>query len=242
MLTISSRSFSKGSDFEQVYDSPIVLQSRGADEESVTRHSKKRRERIFSDEEGKLAEDGRKRRSRGSSDDGGTIGWDGFINKDLRVGGPILCPLPSHALFQRLCSPASPVLGLVSGIISDHGIVYQELSVCQQTNKFRPQDGSTVTISIISKRAQKDEQWGRAARAARFYLNSVGLTQVAVEIADSQAFVPNQSPQSSQAPKFTINGPLCEIPLSTRLIWLTLKWLVVIGLAKVIIQKPSQSL
>jgi hypothetical protein len=90
MSTVSSRSVSKGSDFEQVYASPIVLQSRGADEESVKRHSKKRRERVFSDEEGKLTEDGRKRRSRGSSDDDGTIGWDGFINEDLGLGGPIL--------------------------------------------------------------------------------------------------------------------------------------------------------
>ncbi|KAL3447991.1 hypothetical protein BJX65DRAFT_89115 [Aspergillus insuetus] len=54
-----------------------------------------------------------------------------------------------------------------------------------------PQDGSTITISIIVKREHKDEQWRRAARATRSYLNSVGLIQVAVEIADPQAFAPN---------------------------------------------------
>ncbi|KAJ0422476.1 hypothetical protein BJY00DRAFT_77636 [Aspergillus carlsbadensis] len=199
MSTVSSRSVSKGSDFEQVYASPIVLQLSGADEESIARHSRKRRERAFSDEDGKLAEDGRKRRSRGSSDENGTIGWVGFVNEDLRVGGPILCPLPleisrlppSHPLFQRLCSSGSPILGQVSSTIRSHGISYQQLSVCLQTYKFRPQDGSTVTISIIAKREQKDEQWRRAARAAQTYLKGVGLTQVAVEIADPQAFVPN---------------------------------------------------
>ncbi|KAL3495367.1 hypothetical protein BJX62DRAFT_183837 [Aspergillus germanicus] len=107
MSTVSSRSVSKGSDFEQVYASPIVLQSRGADEESVTRRSKKRRQRVFSDEEGKLAEDGRKRPSRGSSDDDGTNGWDGFINEDLRVGAPsalsspFACSLPASLLARK---------------------------------------------------------------------------------------------------------------------------------------------
>lgn len=75
------------------------------------RHSKKRRERVFSDEEGKLAVDGHKQRSCGSSDGDGTIGRDGFINyEDLRVGGPILYPLPVR--ISRL--PLSHTLSSVS--------------------------------------------------------------------------------------------------------------------------------
>lgn len=54
--------------------------------------------------------DGRTSRYRGCSNDEGNLTDDGFINEDIRVGGPHLCALPAryipitknHPLYSRL--------------------------------------------------------------------------------------------------------------------------------------------
>lgn len=85
----------RDSRLEQAYAPPVLLEEKGADSESIQRYERKSAlRRAFRDEDGELGDDGRRRRHRGSRDDEGCLTTDGFINTDLRVGGPYLCMVP----------------------------------------------------------------------------------------------------------------------------------------------------
>ncbi|KAJ5736091.1 uncharacterized protein N7483_001216 [Penicillium malachiteum] len=93
--TTIAQSSSRNSDFELAYASPVVLSLKGAILESLRQHnSNKGQPRGSNDESGKLSTDGRKRRSHGSSSDEDCMTPDGFLNEDLRVGGPYICSFP----------------------------------------------------------------------------------------------------------------------------------------------------
>lgn len=87
---------SRGSDRELAYVSPKIETIIGIDPGEYMSQLSIKEPRSSTD--GKLESDGRRRRSRHSSDDEGEMFKDGFINEDLRVGGPYLCSLPVETI------------------------------------------------------------------------------------------------------------------------------------------------
>lgn len=216
MAATNKRSASTGSDYELCYASPIIESQQPRDRKT------------FSDEEGKLEDDGRKRRSRGSSEDDEDDGhdheeddedkgsvWDGFCNEDLRTGGPYLCPLPAritglsplHPLRSRILGhgPAESLKEEIFSILTRNDVAFGERFVVEEVYDFRPQDGGTVTLSISASRSKKDSKWVDAAREVKAFLNGHGLTDVAVEIADPEAFVHGRTfPVETTHPLFNL--------------------------------------
>jgi hypothetical protein len=75
--------------------------------------------------------DGRERRNKGSSkEDSAGHQFDGFIEEDLRVGGPYMCRIPClwiplakhHSQYQRLVEDAADIKAEVERILVAAGI------------------------------------------------------------------------------------------------------------------------
>ncbi|KAL3471385.1 hypothetical protein BJX99DRAFT_263316 [Aspergillus californicus] len=165
--------------------------------------------------------DGRKRRTQGSSDDEYTVAADGFVNEDLRAGGPNLCPLPatiqclghSHPLHSQLNATH---WAQVCSILTNHGVTYTDITTVEHTYHLRDNSKPVATMSITATRNHRDESWITAARAIRSYLVNCGLAHVAVEIADPRAFVLNHRSPVKQSDKiFALWEVVCDRILRT---------------------------
>lgn len=193
---------SRGSDFEQSYASPVIIRSKGADEESLRRHqSKDGLPRGLNDEAG-ILKDGRNRRSRGSSDDEGKITPDGLHNEDLRVGGPYLCSFPrethlraltatgysfNSALSRQLASGRT-LWSEIDLVLEKHSVEVSLMKLEYHRSVFDPEPEPIPTLSILSTREHLDDDWLSCAREILSLLRREGLAGLNVEIMDAYAF------------------------------------------------------
>ena len=191
---------------ELAYASPVLLEEKGADQESIVRYNhKKILSRSQNDEAGKLGSDGRNRRAHGSSDDEGKITDDGFSNEDLRAGGPYICSLPAT-------TSRDPPAQLLSALKTSSGeslderirsILYEmNIEVCSgyqagsriwlalRQSKYNPEPEPIPTIFIISCRQTVDDTWLRATRQIHSLLRQENLGHVSVEIIDVAVATP----------------------------------------------------
>ncbi|PWY87460.1 hypothetical protein BO70DRAFT_394351 [Aspergillus heteromorphus CBS 117.55] len=161
-------STSRGSDRELAYASPVIKTDDG--------------------------EEKRIRRCRGSSDDEGLPTWDGYINEDLRVGGPRLCSLPASFVEIRRDHLLSCGLNAHNRHVYDeiHRILQSlNINACVNFNgrqsDWNPEPEPIITALIFVKRKQRRSVWLTACRQIREYLTANGLEEVSVEIADTHA-------------------------------------------------------
>ncbi|KAJ5949994.1 hypothetical protein N7454_001578 [Penicillium verhagenii] len=207
MTTVqSSRSTSRGSDHELAYASPVILESKGADWESIQRHnSLKEGPRSSNHEYGKIGNDGRNRRARGCSDDEGKLSEDGFSNEDLRVGGPYLCGMPqsmtqidksnpTSSLFDQRSANSLDLRTRISNIIHNKGIRTcagsvrgATMELYFQKSKFNPEPNPVPTITITATRDIVDDTWLQAVREIYALLCEENFGYVSVEIRDAEA-------------------------------------------------------
>ncbi|KAL5342245.1 hypothetical protein BJX70DRAFT_395215 [Aspergillus crustosus] len=180
-----SNSTPQGSDYEQAYASPAVFRQNGYASPQPELPNTYR---------GTLGRDGRKRRYQGSSnDDDGAICDDGFINEDLRVGGPYLCPLPAtvrefpiqHPIFDPLSG--FTLMNKAAEIMMAHNLSYSIIQLYEKRSNLWPEI-SVISICICSRRTRIDGTWLSAARAILAFIDREDIGPIAVEIADPCAF------------------------------------------------------
>ncbi|OJJ46494.1 hypothetical protein ASPZODRAFT_142308 [Penicilliopsis zonata CBS 506.65] len=140
--------------------------------------------------------DRRDRRTRGSSkDDEGET--EEFINEELRVGGPLLCPLPATS--QTILDPTSryneilnsdAMLAAIQEILIEHGITLKDASVGMQTPEWFPQDPPIVTLTILATKSTVHDEWLQACQRLHTMLVLHEFPDISVEIIDPRAMLP----------------------------------------------------
>lgn len=171
-----------GSDFEQAYASPRLIPSTSQSSNAVF------------NEQGELSlADGRRRRAFHckSDSDGPPLCANGFLNEDMRAGGPHLCKLPvkteslanHHALLSHLISPGSQSFQYVKFLLDKWKVKYTAIKGVQQFWALRPELGGVPTVSISATREflipatkeQEDENelWRSCAKDIQAYLSSL---------------------------------------------------------------------
>ncbi|KAG2421711.1 hypothetical protein HFD88_005687 [Aspergillus terreus] len=139
--------------------------------------------------------DGRKRRYRGCSNDEASLTDDGFINEDLRVGGPHLCALPAryipitkdHPLYSRLQDRDHEVWKRIVEILQSSRVALKSVDFGVRQYRWVPEAPETATAFIIARRKTIDNGWLDTARTIRQYLVCQGLQEVCVELAGERA-------------------------------------------------------
>lgn len=161
----------RGSDYELAYASPKLFPTTFEDPAFT--------------QDGTLGPDGRRRRALHciSDPDDPPVYPDGFINEDLRAGGPHLCKLPmvfellrpSHPFYEHLCPLESRVIREVEEILAEWGVAYTDFHAMLQTWKFRRRYGGvpTLVISASREREEIDDSWVLCARKIQEYLVTV---------------------------------------------------------------------
>ncbi|EEP81066.1 predicted protein [Uncinocarpus reesii 1704] len=144
--------------------------------------------------------DGRARRARGSSDDNEDEPPSGFINEDLRAGGPYLCPLPvslfpfprTHPLAIETDRDPGQLFNAIRSILEAHSITFNSIDFCQCQAEWDPEEPRIPTILISARKSQLDRTWLHASREIHGLLQKKNLNDVSVEIADPRVFEPMQ--------------------------------------------------
>ncbi|OJJ64244.1 hypothetical protein ASPSYDRAFT_84264 [Aspergillus sydowii CBS 593.65] len=161
----------RGSDYELAYASPKLFPTTYDDPAFA--------------QPGILGPDGRRRRALHciSDPDITPVSAGGFINEDLRAGGPYLCKLPmdieflrpSHPFYEPLYAPESNVMQRVREILVEWKVAYTDINVMLQTWRFCRERGGVPTISILASRGRDkvDDTWVSCARDIQHYLSAV---------------------------------------------------------------------
>lgn len=169
--TTSGLDADRGSDYELAYASPRLFPTTFRDP-------------VFA-QAGTLGPDGRRRRAVHciSDPDISPVYPDGFVNEDLRAGGPHLCKLPidieflkpSHPFYEPLCAPESSAIQRVREILTEWKVAYTDINAMLQTWKFRRRLGGvpTLVISATRERDEVDNSWRFCARNIQEYLVTV---------------------------------------------------------------------
>ncbi|RDW93003.1 uncharacterized protein DSM5745_00325 [Aspergillus mulundensis] len=139
--------------------------------------------------------DRHKRSHRSSSDDSSNDGrvMDGFVEEDLRAGGPNLCEPPcyslqlpqGHALYAQLCINGTyqndiQILGRLNGFtISD-------VSFVGRTSRYMPNNPPVLTALLtVHRHNPQDRGWAELARKVWGFLQDCHLGEaISVEIVD----------------------------------------------------------
>ncbi|KAI9373268.1 hypothetical protein BJX61DRAFT_552323 [Aspergillus egyptiacus] len=140
----------------------------------------------------------RSRRSNGSSSDETPVpAVDGFVEYDLRAGGPHLCEPPwetfpniprSHQYYATLQGPGSYQLIMRLGdICRDDDLLFHELFFCTRKSLFEPAITPVLTLLIIAKGDNlSGKKWISTARKLRDHLGQRNLRNITVEIMHPQ--------------------------------------------------------
>ncbi|OJJ97473.1 hypothetical protein ASPACDRAFT_45565 [Aspergillus aculeatus ATCC 16872] len=138
----------------------------------------------------------RSRRTGRSSSDSSTRAWDGFIEEDLRAGGPYLPEPPCHTSFPK--SGRSPIpdnaqASLMDGIINlgrREGIRIEEIQFCFRSSMHDSSSASKFTCKLLATKQHLGQPWIGFARKVREYLHQQGVNNIAVEMLDPRFFNP----------------------------------------------------
>lgn len=141
----------------------------------------------------------RLRRSNGSSSDEEPVpDLGGFIEEDLRAGGPHLCESPCDTLsmrFQRSHRHYASVTGdrgkeliaKLDDICQNAGVTLLETRFCGRRCAFDTNTQPTLTFLVLDKRQGVfDKAWLPLAKTLHKYLQRKGLGDVNVEITDTR--------------------------------------------------------
>ncbi|KAL2843148.1 hypothetical protein BJY01DRAFT_248732 [Aspergillus pseudoustus] len=137
--------------------------------------------------------DGRLRRNKGSREEeiSGPHS-DGFIDEDLRVGGPYLCRIPAHYIalpkthshYQRLVAENQEVKDHVSRILEAARITPTIVEFIGRLSEVEQEASPVLTLLVIALRERLDPAWLDTARILWNYLRAEGFTNMNVEIVD----------------------------------------------------------
>lgn len=136
----------------------------------------------------------RLRRSNGSSNDESPVAEsDGFLEADLRAGGPILCDSPcdtipyteKDARYRDALAHIGGHQGIVKllDICREANLEALEIGFCGRRSVFTPRDDPTFTLLVVARRVG-DGGWIRIARRLYDHLRAEGVTNASVEIND----------------------------------------------------------
>lgn len=121
---------------------------------------------------------------------------EGFVNLDLRVGGPYLAPVPvigsmvpSHLKhLEELQNP--PHRANIDKILSTWRVQDRGYCVAMRSGKNYPEDELIPTLVVDAAKRRGGESWIDAALEIRQYVKQHGFEEVNVEIANDEAFRP----------------------------------------------------
>lgn len=144
-----------------------------------------------------------RRSNRSSSDEDPIPAWDGFLEEDLRAGGPYLCEapcetihrLPNHPNFEALGAPANQhVYSSVLEIGLQEHLDILEIHFCGRRSVFQRDQDPHLTVLLLARRHDLSERgWIHIARKIRDHLRSRHIFEITVEIID---------PRFGQRPRF----------------------------------------
>ncbi|KAL2830833.1 hypothetical protein BDW59DRAFT_158273 [Aspergillus cavernicola] len=137
----------------------------------------------------------RSRRSDGSSSDETPVPTaDGFLETDLRAGGPQLCESPcetlrkiprSHTNYTLLQGPGSyQLLTQLGDICHGENVRYSDMIFCGRRSVYEPNDDPIVTLLVTAGRCEAQSSWISLTRMLSNHLRGRGLQRVSVEIMD----------------------------------------------------------
>lgn len=140
------------------------------------------------------ASSNRSRRSNGSSDDQSPVAAsDGFVEADLRAGGPILCDGPCNSL--RFFGKDRYALNQIGGhdgilelftICRSAGLEALEIDFVGRRSVFSPDEDPILTLLVVARRDRisATHSWISIARLLHENLMAKGVTGASVEIKD----------------------------------------------------------
>ncbi|PWY90810.1 hypothetical protein BO70DRAFT_307080 [Aspergillus heteromorphus CBS 117.55] len=143
-----------------------------------------------------------RRSNRSSSDEAPVRSWDGFLEEDLRAGGPDLPDLPceklpipdTHSQYERLTGSARVRLCEdILKICRQYDLDILEVDFCGRRCTFMPTKIPNLTVLLLTRRKPHSAgEWIKAARAVRGLLHQKGIENINVEIIDRALLRPLQ--------------------------------------------------
>jgi hypothetical protein len=109
----------------------------------------------------RISPDGRERRNKGSSkEDHAGHQFDGFIEGDLRVGGPYMCRIPClwihldkhHSQYQRLIEDGDDIKAEVERIVVAGGIADASLQFGERISEVDNEESPFLTLLVITEK------------------------------------------------------------------------------------------
>ncbi|KAL2852085.1 hypothetical protein BJY01DRAFT_244698 [Aspergillus pseudoustus] len=138
----------------------------------------------------------RSRRSHGSSSDETPVpSQDGFVEYDLRAGGPTVCEAPcktlrmvpeDHPHYAQLRDAASfELLTRLGDMCRAEGITPLDMFFGERHPILDASQRPSLTLMVLAdRRSSSQSSWIRTARKLHHYLNNKGISGIPVEILD----------------------------------------------------------
>ncbi|RAL11505.1 uncharacterized protein BO97DRAFT_415089 [Aspergillus homomorphus CBS 101889] len=129
-------------------------------------------------------------RTNRSSSDSSTRDGDGFVEEDLRAGGPYLPEPPCLTFYPRQHDPflqKHQKMPLVEGILNlakNNQINVIEVEFCYRSSEHDPSGAKKLTCKLIAQKQDPKEVWVGFARTVLGFLHQRGVTNIVVEIID----------------------------------------------------------
>ncbi|KAL3460029.1 hypothetical protein BJX64DRAFT_290678 [Aspergillus heterothallicus] len=120
---------------------------------------------------------------------------DGFIDEDLRVGGPYMCRIPAHYIalprthkhYHRLVVDADEIIFKIIEILFEANIKPISVDFVGRLSEVETEPAPRLTLLIFARRESLDPIWIYSARKLWRLLNAQFI-YLDVEIADPRAF------------------------------------------------------
>ena len=142
--------------------------------------------------------EGRIQTSNGSSSNEDSVQDDGFVDEAFRARGPYICAIPAtttsvpptHPCFDKISRIQEEDCRKVIRILEGRTILAQNMGFFFHTAKHEPET-LILTLFIDAEKRNFDDSWLQAVREIHKHLESSGLGECSVEMADSRAFEPD---------------------------------------------------
>ncbi|EZF32830.1 hypothetical protein H109_00710 [Trichophyton interdigitale MR816] len=138
--------------------------------------------------------DGRLRSSRGSSEDNDEGLSDGWIDQDLRAGGPILAHTPSVTIYypiansphREIMDPRLELCRSIQTALDEANIRIKTFDFCYRRCKSFPEGDLIPTFLVDATRESIEDKWLSASQTIYKLLRNYDLTMFNVEICDDR--------------------------------------------------------
>lgn len=103
----------------------------------------------------------------------------GFINEDLRIGGPLLAAIPTWTMpvhpttpqLSFLISQSRLIIQQTRIILNQFGVHNPDVDIYTRTSMLFPEPVSLATMLVLARRDTVDNRWLRAALEVHALLN-----------------------------------------------------------------------